>query len=384
MHFSKKLAKATTLGLGALLVTGIMAPSVSAATDTNGIFTVKAEDKKDNSIVATAGFKALPSTNIDGSDSNGDDGGGEENPGDNETNPPKDPDPETPGVVSPFKMDCGPMAITIDDQIISYAKVAEDLAKEGKADQVGNNPEGWKYLSTSNSVSGSLTMGWPEDTSQIIRVILGEESSLNNYKTFGYKTPDTCSILDYRTAKEPGNVVQHMSTSDGKTEGRYVEEEGKLNLAVVEDSNIKKSVERFEPKSSSSDNAPSRSDVLPHYYGEFSNGGKRADIRPKTGADVVPKIGIELNQDGSGYVSFVNNRNSSINKEDGPQFIRWDKNKRIDQLTYKSKNGGWTRSMDGISDPVAYYNKETGQNWDGDYPQLEDYDLTIPFTPTGM
>lgn len=40
--------------------------------------------------------------------------------------------------------------------------------------------------------------------------------------------------------------------------------------------------------------------------------------------------------------------------------------------------------MDGISDPVAYYNKETGQNWDGDYPQLEDYDLTIPFTPTGM
>lgn len=54
-------------------------------------------------------------------------------------------------------------------------------------------------------------------------------------------------------------------------------------------------------------------------------------------------------------------------------------NKTIDQLTYKSKNGGWTRSMDGISDPVAYYNKETGQNWDSDYPQLEDYGQTKDF-----
>lgn len=322
-----------------------------------------------------------------------------------------DPLPSTPPAVSLATFKCGPMSLDLTDRIVDQDSANRALLSAGKASEMSAT-NGWKVaFSSKTEYPSKLTLGIPTDPadrSKLTDLYLSPTTTISGVGSQAWMDPanavafvqnysDACKVYDLRQSPKAGSTFgyqwsKNSSGYQGSTESRYLEEDGKLQPVRVY--NVIGGTGLYVTRSQSPTSflKASNSDVYPALLTtSYSSGGKSLTMAFTKTTDSYDALNASYSTDGSGAVIFTNwDRTSNeygspvgatvAPRKTGPTRIFWDKTGAFTQLSYAK---GTNNSL-ALTAPftVAHYNEVTGQNWDGSYPELSDFDTTIPFRPT--
>lgn len=370
---TKLLSACAVVGL--LALTSPFLESASASSTSDGAFLVKAQNVQNPEKQSVAGVKANLKT-------------GENNPGgDGGTTPePENPDlGEDVGFPAVYSIDCGPMTFKIDSVELSYGNLAKELFEAGKKDEVVKNPGGWKYLIHTQDFS-KYSLGLPADGVKDVAVALSDSptSSIGGKAIGMQEGSETCMIEDRRVEKALSNKFHYSKYNESNyREGRFIEEEGKLIPVIVEIKNgevigISRLV-MLDGGNAAYTESPS--DVYPAFYSKLSS-RESLVFRYKTVVDSLEYIYIENRADSSGYTRYEDGDKKTVKRENAPSVVEWNTQGSITKFEYLDANNAIKKlTVPSGVDPVFYYNQQTGQNWDGSYKKVSDFNIDAPFIP---
>lgn len=370
---TKLLSACAVVGL--LALTGPLFESASASATSNGNFLIKAQNVQNPEKQSVAGVKANLKT-------------GENNPGgDGETTPePENPDlGEDVGFPAVYSIDCGPMTFKIDSVELSYGNLAKELFEAGKKDEVVKNPGDWKYLIHTQDFR-TYKLGLPPDGVDAVVALSDSPTSTIGAKASGMKQENgICMIEDRRVEEALGNKFHYTKYSESNyREGRFIEEEGKLIPVIVEvkDGEVIAISRLLMSNGGNAAYTEAPSDTYPSYYMKTDDGKESITFRYKTVIDGLEYLYVENKADSSGRIQYQDKDKNLIKRKDAPSSVDWNSTGRITTLRYLDANNA-TKTLivpSGV-DPVFYYNQQTGQNWDGSYKKVSDFNIDAPFIP---
>lgn len=134
-------------------------------------------------------------------------------------------------------------------------------------------------------------------------------------------------------------------------------------------------------QNSGSDPSYLASDRLPYSIRVGSDGSIIASILLMKTIDGYNHINISRDAEGGTqvqYIYFSNGSGRAADRKHGPTTINMDGTGKFINLAYSDGNGGSTWAP---ANTVAGYNEAAGQDWDGSYAKLSDFDTAIPFKP---
>lgn len=374
---ARKSARSSRLAIPALcvgLALALLAVPASAGLD-GGRFFVHAYDSGDPQITATVGMA--------------DTDAGSPDPGDEED-----------AVLASYS--CGPMKLNITQSMVDFSKANEALIQEGRSSELKTHADGWQVLYTSNSSPAETKRGFPEDgTKPGFVFAAGPDLTPQSTKAGAVDTATQCTVLDTRADPQAGHRFSYSwSPSDDPArddfydEGRYVLQEGELvAVLVTNEDNGFRSIIRTEIGST----REAKSDRFPSFLMIWPPDGikdapvalpaESINVVLPTAVDGYNRIEIKRAADGSGSTTYFSGESSTdrdfARRKDGPVEVFWNSEGQLASLSYFDSEGvrRWLNTRP-TPYTVAEYNEISGQEWNGEFHQFDDFDLSFPFEPT--
>lgn len=345
--------------LGLAAAVPLLAVSASAGLE-GGNFLIRATNA-DN----TSGFAGIGGVGTPGNPGGNPGGPGEgEGPGTG---------PTEPEAVVLATYSCGPASIEITDRMVELSKSNEALFAAGKADETVAHADGWKVIS--GTASGAFQSFPTEGTmpTQMRLAATTTGASLAYYSPSGAG----CALSDNRAPAV--NKTYFYSSAYGISEGRWLMEDGKLSkVQATRQSSGLITISR-----------PAPSNRYPTSINPTGSHQLNFTITMPTAVDGADELKVVRTEDDGmiyhyGKIEDVNWA-PAAQRTNAPNYVDVRSNGLIWSIGWKDANGNPQSTMPTgatYAAQVADYNAKSGHNWDGKLPQLTDFDLSIPFTPT--
>lgn len=302
------------------------------------------------------------------------------------------------GTVSPptssvvFSYSCGSAKLDITSEDIEFSKANEELLRSGSSvDSMPSAPDGgWKLISHSYEdtqiAAGAPSRseeqpnyialgGWPQP-----RILPTAYFALNSPQLGG-----GCAISDKRIPAVAGNIFSYgqMGTAS-HSEGRYVNESGRVVAVTVEKSSSGKTTVSRE---SESNEYPER-----EVWGTDGSHEIRMIFPDKR--DGYNSVSIAKAANGSKTYTFTNRKigttaTTNAFEKVGPTKVSIDGSDNVISFSYST--GSSITDVNRSANPIrladfrSTYNQLTGKNWDGVLPLESDFpraNKSVPFEPT--
>lgn len=295
----------------------------------------------------------------------------------------------------------GPLSFKVTQSMLDFSAANVKAQEEGRTGDIKTDPSGWQTIWFYDNDSGDATQSMPAANSSNIDMILSKGSTKPSGDSLYNPVTDDMvlqynsgSMTDGRVTPKVDNLYFYKkeggSGGGSVTNGRYTSQDGKLIATKVQTlSSGGYNVNRYV---SPTNLAPVASDTEP-YRLSTDNGSTNMAIRLKTTTDGYNYIELSQGADGSlnlrfedftGLDSYGNAQADYALRKNGPVYLDLNSEGKITAFSYFDSNGDRQSGGDGESTyTVADYNSMTGQNWNGDYPKLSDFDTSKPFTPQG-
>lgn len=360
----RRSSKGFLLILGAAALIPLIATPASAGRDGGGFF-IHAFDDELPEISATAGLNLEARASAPG-------------------------DTDNSAVLNRYS--CGPMDLKITQAMVDFSKANEELRASGRANEIREHETGgWQTISHYSTAAGGFIEGFPTDGSKPIYAFLGagNPNDSASLRAVASDFATQCSVSDLRAIPKAGSLISYSWYKDSGTysETRYLEQDGELVSTAVafQGHDGALSVSRaISPISSD----PAVSDRIPSSLRLGSDGAIRIDAKLRSATDGYNYVSIDKLPDGSGSMSYSfyrgSNDSSHPARKHGPTMVFWDSSGEISSLQYFD-SAGTMQSVYSNGDPetlVDRYNQQSGQDWDGSFHRVEDFDIGLPFQPT--
>jgi len=296
----------------------------------------------------------------------------------------------------------GSLSLKITQAMLDFSAANVKAQEEGRTEDIKTDPSGWQTIWFYDNDSGDATQSMPAADASSIDMIFSRESTKpspdslynrisNNMVAQYNQSPGSNSMTDGRVAPKADNLYAYKKAASGYSnelkEGRYISEDGKLVAVEVDgtgDGNY-----QINRKTSPTDATPVPSDTKPYDLILSNRGVESLSIRLKATTDGYDQLWIQGNGTQIRFGKYASVGPYGINVDDavrrhGPVSLNLDGDGNITSFLYADADGQNQYVGDeGATYTVADYNSITGQDWDGSYPKLSDFDTDKPFEPKG-
>lgn len=366
--------------LGTAIIVPLIAAPASAALD-GGRFIIHAENISSPEYQAYAGIQGLAG-------GGGGNGGGGSQPGEEEV------DPDSSAVLASYS--CGAVSFKVTQDMVDFSKANERIFSGEESGELQTHAQGWQSISHRDA-DFNYKLGFPEDGSSPTIVMLSSSMSipvLDREAPVGAiatvsNQATSCKIMDLRKTPKAGGYFSYSlaqstdpndSSKGSYAEGRYVTlEDGSVAAARFMKQTNGTQVASRKVSGSSAENA--RSAIQPYDVQKPTTGVVTLRLALKDTSAGYDHIFFEQNANGSGRVAYStitstdptngSFRTGAATRTDGPVQLKWTTDGSME----------WADSASGVRYySIEEYNDGTGQNWDGSFPKLSDFDSEISFT----
>lgn len=226
-----------------------------------------------------------------------------------------------------------------------------------------------------------MVPGFPSDGSKPMIVRLGDSiTSMPSTSDTAYAmaaSASSCTLVDNReTPVVDGRFGYALQTVGGQQvygDSRWISEEGKLKKATVtKQASGTLTVSRVDP-----------SERFPTFLGTTGT-SRSIHYSPVQKTDGVEFVTLMESATGAVSYNFRGKGDIVAPRKNGPTFLAVNAAGLITDYSYTNAAGtSVTAKATGTTNSqiIANYNATTGQSWDGSFPKVSQFDLSVPFQP---